>query len=401
MHRRIAHASVALALALVFAVLTPAEAQSSRAGSGTWAVVPSPNVSSGENTLLGVTALSPRDAWAVGSFADAASGQPPHTLTQHWDGRAWVTVPSPNVVGFDRLSAVDAISSRNVWAVGDFLANPNSEGGARTLTLHWNGSAWEIVPSPNAGIDGGNGRLDGVFARTPNDVWAVGSYFPDVEFPTLQPLIERWDGDRWQVVPGPSRSPGPWSELRAVSGTSPTDVWAVGVRDARVGQAFAERALILHWEGQAWKRVRVPLPASRLTPFALRDVVALSRTDAWAVGVVASNAATRTLVLHWDGDAWERVRSANPSVQFQDLAGVSAGSPSRVWTVGTYYDAGVGRLRTLVERWNGQRFLKVPSGNRGESDLNDVSAVRGARFAVGACCGVQERTLVLTPDVPR
>jgi hypothetical protein len=363
-------------------------------------VVPSPNVGSGNNHLLGVTALSPRDAWAVGWFADPDSL--PNTFTQHWDGAAWTVVPSPNVGGNGRLSAVDAISPTDVWAVGNSNVETPSEASARTLTAHWNGSTWSIVPSPSAGIEGGNGRLAGVFALAPNDVWAVGAYFPDVELPTPQPLIEHWDGDAWQVVPAPGESSGLRRELNAVSGTGPSDLWAVGVRDARVGEAdITERALILHWDGEVWKRLRAPLPASRLTPFTLKDVVAISPTNAWAVGVVAVRRAHRTLVLHWDGEAWERVRSANPSAQFQDLNGVAARSASRVWAVGTYYDAEADRLRTLVERWDGERFRKVSSGSRrADSMLNGVSAVRGVRFAVGASGVARERTLVLTRVVP-
>jgi hypothetical protein len=218
MCRGVARAGVALASGLMLALVTVAGAPAGRAESEpAWPLVPSPNVGSGENRLLGVTALSRRDAWAVGEFGDSTSNQPPKTLTQHWDGATWTIVPSPNAVGFDTLLAVDGISPTDVWAVGDSVADPSSEAGARTLTEHWDGSAWEIVPSPNTGIEGGNGTLGGVFALASDEVWAVGSYFPDVEAPTLQPLIEHWNGASWQIVPGPSKSPGPWSALQAVS----------------------------------------------------------------------------------------------------------------------------------------------------------------------------------------
>src|SRR5215218_1318378 len=52
------------------------------------ALVASPNVGSGGNTLWGVKTLSPTDAWAVGSFRPSGGGAP-STLTQHWDGAAW------------------------------------------------------------------------------------------------------------------------------------------------------------------------------------------------------------------------------------------------------------------------------------------------------------------------
>jgi hypothetical protein len=33
-----------------------------------------------------------------------------------------------------------------VWAVGSYN---NSSNVSQTLTLHWNGSAWKVVPSPD------------------------------------------------------------------------------------------------------------------------------------------------------------------------------------------------------------------------------------------------------------
>ncbi len=50
---------------------------------GQWNIVPSPNEPSANNFLLGVAALSPNDAWAVGSHIE------------HWDGTSWSIVPSP------------------------------------------------------------------------------------------------------------------------------------------------------------------------------------------------------------------------------------------------------------------------------------------------------------------
>ena len=383
------------ASALALALVNSAEAQAAPAEHRTaWPVVASPNVGSGENSLLGVTAVSPTNAWAVGWFHDDSSDGT-KTLIQHWDGAAWTIVSSPNADAPSTLDAVDALSASDAWAVGRFVADMSSEAGGRTLTEHWNGSAWELVPSPNTGIEGGNGNLRSVHALASNDVWAVGSYLPDVGAPTAQPLIEHWNGTGWEIVPGPSKSPGPWSELFAVSGTGPGDLWAVGVRDVPVGEVVTERALILHWDGQEWKRMPTPLPAARRNPFGLHDVVAISPTNAWAVGTVATKRMHRTVVMHWDGDVWELVRSANPSAQFQDLSGVAARSEKRVWAVGTYYDASASRLRTLVERWDGERFRKVSSGNRGDSDLNDVAAAHHNRFAVGRSGEIRNRTLIL------
>ena len=70
---------------------------------------------------MGVAVISPRDAWAVGSYVSSPSVRKPLALVLHWNGSSWrqVAVPhygpkgSPNV-----LTAVSASSSGNVIAVG-------------------------------------------------------------------------------------------------------------------------------------------------------------------------------------------------------------------------------------------------------------------------------------------
>jgi hypothetical protein len=363
-----------------------------------WTVVRSQNAGSGDTSLEGVAALSRTDAWAVGQYYDPATEQA-KTLVQHWDGRSWRIVRSPTVGGKGTLQAVAATSGTDVWAVGSYATESTSEAGTRTLVEHWDGREWRVVPSPNPGIEGGNGVLRDVVALNAGDAWAVGSYYPDVENPTLQPLVERWDGTAWRVVPV-SPSPGPWSVLKAVSGSGPRDVWAVGVQDVEVRGGSTERALALHWDGVAWKRVRVPSPGTRLQPFALQDVVAVSSTNAWAVGALATRTSHRTVAMHWNGKAWKIVRSANPSSKYQAFAAVTADSARSVWAVGTYYDAGARRMRTLVERWDGKRFRKVASGDRPNSELKDVAVIRGAAFAVGMFGQQPTRTLVLQSPAP-
>src|SRR5689334_3789544 len=58
-------------------------------------------------------------------------------------GLAWQIVPTSNATA---LYGVAAVTATDVWAVGqDYTA------GSLTLTMHWNGSAWSVVPSPNIG----------------------------------------------------------------------------------------------------------------------------------------------------------------------------------------------------------------------------------------------------------
>ena len=91
------------------------------------------------NTLTGVSAVSPTDAWAVGLYWDQAGIN--HALVLHWDGTTWSQVKSPNF-GSEHtgLSSVTAVSPKDVWAVGDY-----QEAGVHALVLHWDGTRWSQV----------------------------------------------------------------------------------------------------------------------------------------------------------------------------------------------------------------------------------------------------------------
>ncbi len=155
-------------------------------------MVPSPNAGTSDD-LHGVATVSSSDVWAVGSYYNGTAGQ---TLAEHWDGTVWNIVPSPNSgSNGSALSEVAVVSANDVWAVGSYF-NGNFDN--QTLVEHWNGSAWSVVPSPNVGID----DLYGVAAVSSSDVWAVGYYYTNTG--PIQTLVEHWNGSAWSVVPSPN-----------------------------------------------------------------------------------------------------------------------------------------------------------------------------------------------------
>lgn len=81
------------------------------------------------NQLVAVTAAGTRSAWAVGSFA---TGTAHSTLILHWNGTRWIHVRSPNPGTSSSLFGVAASSAGNVWAVGSF----NTPGSSQVLALH-------------------------------------------------------------------------------------------------------------------------------------------------------------------------------------------------------------------------------------------------------------------------
>ena len=106
------------------------------------------------------------DIWAVG---EQNLNQ---TVTEHWDGTSWTLVPSPTVTANnaqDTLGGVAALGSKDVWAAGTTLEGFVTN---NTLALHWNGTSWQIVPSADKGSD----VLSSVAGTKPGGpLWAVGS----------------------------------------------------------------------------------------------------------------------------------------------------------------------------------------------------------------------------------
>ncbi len=166
--------------------------------------------------LRGVGAVSASDLWAVGDYVG-------NTLIEHWDGTSWSVVPSPNPGTVNNyLSGVAAVSANDVLAVG----SSDSTSSQQTLVEQWNGTGWNVVSTPSPGILGN--YLVGVTAASENDVWAVGGYTNNHVY--SQTLTEHWNGTGWKVVPSPN--PGTLSnQLQGVAAISTSDVWAVGYYD--------------------------------------------------------------------------------------------------------------------------------------------------------------------------
>jgi hypothetical protein len=200
-----------------------------------WTRMKSPNAGHPANGQLnGVASIAADDVWAVGSSGQSA---PSRTLIQHWDGSTLSVIPSPNKGPFPNgLSAVDALAPDDIWAVGSWFTKGFVD---RTLILHWDGTAWSRVPSPNA--DAADNGLVSIAPIATDDVWAVG-------FHGLHTLTMHWDGTAWRVVPSPT--PGGSSDLAGVVAIAPDDVWAVGGRVDR--QASALHTLVEHWDGTSW-----------------------------------------------------------------------------------------------------------------------------------------------------
>jgi hypothetical protein len=333
-----------------------------------WEIVSSPDPGAGTDELLGVTALSSDDAWAVGTFGPKIGGKT-RTLTEHWDGQAWSVVPSPNLGHRDELVAVYAVSSDDVWSVGSSV---DDIGSVRQLTEHWNGARWSISAPPVP--ESVPAFLTGVAARSAGDVWAVGEYSDH------RTLVNHWNGSVWKMVKSPS--PGdPDNDLFGASAISKNDAWAVGDFD-RLDQSPQTKTLAEHWNGLRWTKVASPNPDPLSN--GLYGVDAVSSTDVWAVGS-EGGVDSHTLIERWDGATWAVVEGANVKDAGNNLRGVVAVGSGDVWAVGFWQDLTSGNEHTLAEHWDGARWSlseTVDSG-RANNTLTAVSAAGGTVWAVG------------------
>lgn len=310
-----------------------------------WQLVHSPNVKGGAGNILRATAaISANDVWAVG---DNTNPGVLHTLTEHWDGKSWKIVPSVHPSGVGSIFyGVAAVSTNDVWAVGYTSAYRQT---SNTLIEHWDGTQWSVVPSPN--IANTNNNLYAVTAVSSNDVWAVGNY-QNANFT----LIEHWNGTQWSIVPSPNLGSGS-NALYGVTAISANDIWAVGYS---FFSNTIEQTLTEHWNGTQWSVVRSPNIQMVLGNF-LDSVSAVSSNDVWATGSTVNGQAP---ILHWDGTRWTLVPGPIFKQIGSSLNAVVAVSSNNVWAMG---GLGAFSQQTLIERWDGTQWNHVSSPNVGNT----------------------------------
>jgi hypothetical protein len=287
------------------------------------------------NSLRGVWAAGPTDAWAVGAAGTIV----------HWDGVRWSLSASGTT---EYLVAVWGSSARDVWAVG--------LGGT---IVHWDGARWSSVAS------GTTYDLVDLSGSGPDDVWALGSIDRSpVTTGTNQPPTVHWDGKSWSPVDFAATSiwangaddvwalagdvvlhwdGARWSEITRLDvGNQPlTGIWASGPHDVRV---YGDQHQF-HFDGQTWA-------PDDLGPMAsISHMAGTGPSDVWAVGSFLGPEAVD--VVHFDGASW-----AKATDRVAHLDGVSATGPADAWAVGP---------SGQIQRWDGRAWTLA------DDDLTAVS----------------------------
>jgi hypothetical protein len=301
----------------------------------------------------------PLAVWALRERGSAPASQPARCENSF----QLASVPQHHTPD-DRITAVAPISGSDVWAVGWFGEAGISRGPVSGIDQaqidHWDGTSWTSVPAAEISTEEEStsgpvhvsGRLGFLQA-------VDGTTSTDVwaAGSANHPLIEHWDGHAWRESPSPSVGHG---QLTGVVAISPTEAWAVGDRSDD-GTPLIER-----WDGHAWRTVTVP----SVGPGHWSAVAATGPDDVWAAGF--ANQPERPLVGHWDGTAWRVERlptDGAPAV----LMGIDAVSATDVWSVG--YQLAHQEFAVLIEHWDGAQWTQVNAAVSGLPVLGVLRSV--------------------------
>lgn len=333
-----------------------------------WKIIASPHLHTQQNYLWSVSASAENDVWAVGESSD--NGSNVKTLIEHWNGQKWSIVANPNPGTNPTLNGVAALSPEDAWVVGTTSPVQNKNI-SEVLIEHWNGKQWKVFQAPNPGSGGSS--LNKVVAVAANDVWAVGS---TVDIGGNKGLIEHWDGKTWKVVSSPSPAATP-TFLTEATALNAQDIWVVGYL---MPSSFSREAFIEHWDGKAWSTIEAP--DLKTANSQLFSISAVSADDVWAAGTTTSNDSqsstarpwARPLIEHWDGKQWHS--SPIPNGLENSFSSVTAITPYDVWAVGSTNEQA--DLPVLAVHWDGTRWsaVQVPGASANcQNELIDITRV--------------------------
>jgi hypothetical protein len=167
-----------------------------------------------------------------------------------------------------------------------------------------------------------------VSGTSASDVIAIG----DGTIPTssgwqLETLAYRYNGSAWSALTVPASIP--YSAFEHIQVFSATNAWAVGTAPDATGTGSVVAAV--NWNGSTWTQAATPLDTT--ANLTVNAISGDSASDIWIVGETATRGytgGTRTSVLlHYNGSAWSQVAVPDSS----GLLDVDAISPTDAWAI--------------------------------------------------------------------
>jgi len=218
-------------------------------------------------------------------------------------------------------------------------------------------------PPTDSGLPSGSPEAPtGLYAASPTDVWAVG-------VPGGTDAFEHWNGTSWtgQGLPaGIATAPGNSAGVRSITGTSASNITAVGTGDINTGGTIVQESVAFHFNGTAWSEMTIPANVE------LGPVLAFSATNLWSVN---NNGDAE----QFNGTTWTTTSLPVPAEEPNlDMTSISGSSPSDIWAAGTEFNEGLHRDNSpVLEHFNGTSWsnvsVPVASPTGGLTDVADIS----------------------------
>jgi hypothetical protein len=304
-------------------------------------------------------------------------------LVERWNGSRWTeqTVSIPPAANGGSFDAVTCIAAASCTAVGAYTT---PEFITYTLAEHWNGRTWSIVATPNPPISRAAG-LDGISCPTANVCSAVGGYdYSDASGNTIShSFAERWDGTRWRLESTPEPAGTQVAGLTAVSCGS-------GRSCTAVGNINTDGPMLLeHWNGKSWRMQAAPnqneFNSAQLFGVSCASAIACTFVASY-VNVSLAGTTRGMLAGRWNGTTWTLETIPMP-------AGASDGTPLGIWcvsavkctTVGDYTNS-AGADVALAEARSGGRWVLQSTPNRTVTQQSLLASV--SCTSIKACTAV-------------
>jgi len=175
----------------------------------------------------------------------------------------------------------------------------------------------------------------------------------------------------WETIASPNVGKQA-NTLLSVAAAADNDVWAAG---ASFNQRLSVyRTVIEHWDGNAWSVFKSPNATNGYN--LLNGIAVVAANDVWTVGQAANGSTYSTLVEHWDGVSWRVIASPNVAGSSNVLEAISVVSAVDIWAVGYSTDSNFNN-HALALHWNGSLWSIVPTPTVNDDILFAVDAVSG------------------------
>jgi len=237
------------------------------------------------------------------------------------------------------------------------------------------------VPQPAGTGAMAENELTDVTCISARNCWAVGDFWTDGSARINQVL--HWNGRAWSRLrvpePGGTRKAAE-NTLNSVRCPAPSRCLAVG--HASAGAQALNQALT--WNGRSWHRQQI------LSPFSasgagdgLNSLGCGAPRSCLAVGNVNLPGETLDQASRWNGHGWSRSFPVQPGGSGPGatnvLRWITCVSARNCWAVGSYADTNpAGFIHNQTQRWNGQRWILVhaPNPRTDPGDVNILNSVR-------------------------